>query len=78
MAPLIFRFQAQLGYADSNAAELETCKLGEPYLIGRGVNPTFEQPYAVSDQPAHPNPVIYISSVLKWSKKSKWLARYAN
>ena len=24
-----------------NAAELETCKLWEPYLIGRGVNPTF-------------------------------------
>jgi len=27
--------------SDFNAAELETCQLGEPYLIGRGVNPTF-------------------------------------
>ena len=35
------RFQAKLCYVDSNAAELETRKLGGPYLMGRGVNHTF-------------------------------------
>jgi hypothetical protein len=53
MGPLTCRFQAQLCYVDFNAAELETRKLGGPYLIGRGVNPILEQPYAVSDQPEH-------------------------
>ena len=38
---LNWQVQAQLWYADSNAAELETCQLGEPYLIGCGMNPTF-------------------------------------
>jgi len=28
-------------FKDSNAAKLETGKLGGPYVIGRGVNPTF-------------------------------------
>ena len=27
--------------SDSKAVKLETCKLWEPYLIGRGVNRTF-------------------------------------
>ena len=27
--------------ADFSAAELETCQLRDPYLIGRGANPTF-------------------------------------
>jgi len=41
MGPLTGTFQAQLCYVDFNAAELETCQLGGPHLIGRGVNPTY-------------------------------------
>jgi len=40
MAPLTGTFQAQFLY-DTNTAELETFQLGEPYLVGRGVNLTF-------------------------------------
>jgi len=41
MGPVTGRFQAQLCYVDFSAAKLETCQLWDPYLMGRGVNPTF-------------------------------------
>jgi len=47
------RFQAQLCYVDSNAAKLETRKLRPPASAAAAWTLLFEQPYAVSDQPAH-------------------------
>ena len=47
------KFQAQLCYVDSSAAELETCKLQPPASAAAAWFLHFEQPYAVSDQPAH-------------------------
>jgi len=47
------KFQAQLWYVDSNAAELETYQLGPPASAAAAWTLLFEQPNAVSDQPAH-------------------------
>jgi len=49
-------FQTQLCYVDFkgfNAAELETCQLWSPASAAAALTLLFEQPYAVSDQPAH-------------------------
>ena len=41
MGPITGTSQAYNCYVDSNAPELKTSQLGEPYLIGRGVIHTF-------------------------------------
>ena len=79
-------FQAQL-WCDSNASELETYQLGPPASAAATWTLLFEQPYAVSDQPAHQTEWCLVFRIpynkeiplqKQWNKKSKWLARYAN